>query len=571
MASLLRNLTLSLALLGLPGACVSPYTSALSRGDALAEQNRWAEAQRAFQQALDQQPNSEEARTRLRVARWNHARTIAEQALLALEQRQTLRALRLARQAIDIDAAVPEAQNAFDQSSKAAIAEVEQLAQQRPVEALDLVLAVRKEIPENPRARDLEASLRERVAGLRYAEGETAVGRKLLGQALLSFSEAERVRPGFRDALGRAEALHQRLADELRFHLVVAPPATPSPLSLGLSQRVRAWAPSATTPLLTISEAPPPGASGARVSLDLGEVTRDQRVRSESRSCSYVCGIDRVPNPAHQAATLRVRDAERRLRDAEAEETRERQALQQARSAEETAAAEARSSDDLVERARKELARCEQGPKKPTRRADCEREGRQLRKAQEQAAQRRGAAEAARSGRGRAEGALREATERVKRDRRDWERQVSVLAATPALLEQERRCGHTFGVEIHRVSARVTQQWRVEALGSARVAAPGPKELVEVGEDETFAAERGRCPQLVAGDPLSLPANEEMDRRLLERAEREVRGQVEGWYRGQIQKFEEAQTRMASAGRPEESVEARVRARLLREGRWRGP
>ena len=114
-----------------------------------------------------------------------------------------------------------------------------------------------------------------------------------------------------------------------------------------------------------------------------------------------------------------------------------------------------------------------------------------------------------------------------------------------------------------RSTARATYALSAEPMGPVRIAAPSSRELVTTASDETFAAQADRCAILAGGDPLSLPPNDEMDRRLIGDALAASQTLVRRWYDDDAGSYDREARALADAGRAEEATEARVRHQLL--------
>jgi len=550
------------ASLGFAG-CVSAYADALERGDAMARAGAWDEAATSYEAALRLEPGSNTARERLAQARRGQAAARVAAGWALLQRSDFAAAVGAMQEAARFDPTSPEVQRALEVAGARALEHGERLlADDRAREALDLALLVRRAAPSDPRALSLENRARDVLATASYARAEALLAANKRGNALLAFAETTRTRPGYRDAAGRAAAVRNDLENELRFFAVVERGASSLGVNDDLAQaaafELRA-APDQARPLLSIVDRAPSNALGIRLAVKLDGYAAAHDVRRERRSCSWVCATDRLPNPEFQAARLAAADAERRAGVTEEEAGRARDLIDARRRDDLVAAAEVERSEHALTRARTDLEACRSAEHGAPTRARCHDEEEALRVA-ERAHE---AADVARVGtRGAlslAEARWKEADQARDRARLSWQREVARLGRTSPFREVDRSCTHDYTVSIHTAREEVALLLHAGVLGEGEPTDLPPVHYEIARSDETFDAAPGRCPEVAAGDPLSLPSRQELDRALVERVVAGVRESVQGSYDEYRRGFLEAEKRERIAGHPDDANEARVR------------
>lgn len=568
----LRSLTLRGVLCGALAlgalGCGAAFRDAMERGDRLAQAGSWDAAASSYETAVRLDPDSQEARAKLREARRRQSAIRAAGSRWHLARGEFALAVRAAREALTLDPESAEARAAFAEAKGKALERAEALfAEKKLNEALDLARAVRVNDPADPRAAALEGRCLDAIADQAYDRAIAYIAANKRGNAWLALREVEAARPGYRDAAARAQAARRSLEDEVRFLIVVerAPPADRSPLASRVESTLLRWKPDARFRLSAAIEGePPPGAQAVRVWPKLGKESRGHEVAGLHRSCEYVCGVDRVPNPQHEVASRRASEAERRMHLADAGLGRARRALERANQEVTAAAAALTAAEGQEKAARIELDACSSKKKKPG--DSCSAEEARLdaaKRASESASERD---RSARQGRSNAEGDHRDAESERSNARRDWDRSLSELSSTPTTMLIDRVCVHNYGVDAHTFSAAVTLSLGVHVLGEPAPVELPPTALGASFRDEAFPAQPGRCVEVAAGDPLRPPSDLDIEVALSERAVGYVEGQVATWYASYVESYRVDYEDAKAAGRAEDANEAYVRYRLVGPG-----
>ena len=292
-----------LATVALLVACGGALSKAIDRGDQFAEAGQWNEAAAAYEEALKIDPNSAEAKIKLKKAREQQAGERLSRAH-ALEQRGELAsALNLVQEAVKLDPEHSKAQQALTRLSGKVLDKAQQLSSDDKLRAaFALTTLVLRGSPNHPRARALDGELRDVLARNAFEDGQAYAEGGKLGNALVQFASCLAYRPDFPNAkllFGQAKL---RLQDSLRYWVVieglsgdgknraVARAIDPDLLQQAFDERL----------LVRVAKARPQGADEIRGVTLVGTFDgydHQQTQRTTQRSCDYVCGTDYKPNP----------------------------------------------------------------------------------------------------------------------------------------------------------------------------------------------------------------------------------------------------------------------------------
>lgn len=562
---LLHALAFTLAFNAL--ACGGAFRDAMDAGDAFAQQGHWEAATASYEKAVRLDPDSEEAHTKWTEAkrRLSAIRTQESKAMLA--RGEVVQAAKASHQAMVLDPQNTEAKALWQEARTRSLAQTEALIQQGKLEeALQIAQILRSLEPRDRQFIDLEARCFDLIANRAYDKAMAYLSNKKLGNALLSFNEVERVRPGYRDVKIRLVDIRNQLEDEIRLVLQVV--RTPAGESNGptaqLEEALLRWEPDSRFRLSMATDQPPKaGSQFVRIFSKLGTVTKTHDVANVGRSCTYVCGVDRVANPEHEAARRRVNDAERQMKTAEANEKQAKQkqsaaaqAYSSVRSALSVAAAKEKTAKSQLETC---LSKAKPGQTCPTEETQAN-----------TATSERMAAEArehdASEALDRAEAEASQAETEAKSAREHWNRMVNELAKTPTTVQVDRICEHNYAVEVHTFGASATLQLRVHVTGDAEPSGLPPKLLQFAQKDETFAATPGRCEEVAAGDLLKTPTDAELDAAVVKLGAEEIRNRVALWYGLYVESYKSEESNARTNGQMEDANEAYIRHRLLGPG-----
>ncbi|HVK69066.1 MAG TPA: tetratricopeptide repeat protein [Polyangium sp.] len=561
--ALLLAVTLALSAAG----CGRAYKRAMERGDAYARAGDWDAAAAEYERATRIDPDEELALQKLTSARRKQSEGRTAESREALGRGEFEKALFLARDAVAFDPVNQEARRTYVETRAAVFKRAEELlASDHDDAALSLARAARRCDPSDQAAAALEGRILDRMATRAYDRAVKYAAEGKRGNALLAFRDVEAARPGFRDAKQHEGEIRRSLEDELRFFLVIEKPADTK--ASGVSALVEAellrWKGDTRARLVAaISHEPPPNAAGVRIQAAFDTIARDHDVATQGRTCEYVCGTDRLPNPAYDAASRAVDEAERRARAAEGTARRTRKTVEDARRNLTTATSFHDRAKADEKRLQRELDQCRATHKLPS---ECKAEDDRhdaARRAQKEAETREDEAKREIE---RKEQEYTDAQQTVSNERGAWERAVAELRRTPTTILVDRICAHNYGVELHTWSAATSLALRAHVLGETSAVTLPPDPLSVRATDETFRAESGRCREVAAGDPLRPPSDGDIEAALATRAVEKIRGQVFVWYAGYVQSYADDHAREKAAGRIEEANEARVRHLLTGPG-----
>jgi tetratricopeptide (TPR) repeat protein len=542
--------------------CGGAFGKAIKRGDQLAAQGQWDAAAAEYENAVRIKPNDAEAQAKLAHVRRRQAadRVVRGNALLA--QGDFAGALRLGVEAKRFDPQNASAQKLFEAAAGRALDRAEQhLAANEDHKALELTTLVLEGAPEDARARTLDDKAREKLATAAYERADALAKKGKKGNALLELSLCQLYRPSFRDAGARMDRLKQELREEVTFYAVVGRfggDARAGDIARELSPEILAQGIDPNLPLRVVAQAPAKGARGVRIvgKLEGFSLTRSQT--PSARQCNYVCGRSTVQNQDHQqsaAAVAELRTSnvqlDREVEAATAEVERHRRELEGVRRDVE------RASQD-AERYRGDLERCQQ--RAPGDPAACAGETRRL----EDAQRRLGGAEQRLTRPQRrfdeASARLADAERRREAARNGLASEEQRLAGTPATTEVETQCTHAYNVVLHAVNAAITVRVSAAALGEAGASLDGaPLAFSSAKQDETFAAQPGRCAEVQNGDPLELPTDRDVKHDLSLQAVGGVRERIVGAFEQHRQRYLGDGRREEAGGVREEAVESYVR------------
>lgn len=561
---------LCLALIFLAG-CGGVYADALERGDAFAAAGRWDDAAAAYERAVRAAPSEPEAAARLASARKSQAALRVAWSRWYVQQGAHASALAAAADAVRLAPGDAAPRHALAAAAAAAATQGDALlAAGRSREALELALALRAAVPTDAAGPRIEAAARDDLAARACADGEAHLAAGRRAAAAVAFAEAERVRPGFRDAAERSRQLRAAVEDELRFVAVVQRGATvgrEADVASAAESRVLAIPHDDSRPLLTVDgRRPADGAVGVVLGLALHDYAATHDVRNERRRCSYVCGVDRTPNPDVAAAKARVGATERQRDEAghaasraERDEGRRRDELARANVAAEQAERARRRADEELEGCRR---RSGAGPAGGA----CDAEQKAAREAELAQESARGRVEAARAAAAGAEDRLGERRRAAQDASRALDEAIEALRRTPTILVTERRCDFDYPVEHHTARAAAWLTLRVTQLGAAAPTELAPSRFEVAAVDDAFDAVADRCSEVAGGDPLRLPDESSLRRDLAVRVAEGVAGSIRGAYDAYRADLEAEMRRQRARGDSAAEQDARARWLLTRGG-----
>ncbi|AKT40893.1 uncharacterized protein CMC5_050500 [Chondromyces crocatus] len=552
----------------------------MERGNLFASHGRWDEAAAEYEQALALNPNNQEARERLWMAKRSQASARVVRAQGLLQKGDARGAMAIAHEAAWLDPYNADARRIIAEASVRVLDQAEHLlGAGRAREALELTGEVLRSLPADARARSLDTAAREHIAAAAYARAEAFNQEGRLGNALLELAAAVQVMPNYRDVPAVMGELKRSLREQVTYTALVKPftgdrSAADLAPGVGAARLRQALGPELPLAVVESEEQVDASAVGVRVTGGVSGYAFRHDQSTTPRSCMYVCGYSTVANPDHAAAETDLTNARMRLSPAETEVSQARSEVSRSERDVESAQRAVERAQREVESARADLERCRSrrpsGPPKPDREprpddpARCssqesavERELSRLRSEEERLAGPERRLTEARGRFSNAEGRLSVIQE-------DITVAASRLDRTPRTIQVARNCSHGYVVNVHAVHAMMTVTVSAAGLHDGAVILDQDARLYEQrNQDETFPAQPGRCDEVANGDPLDLPAEIELKHALLTKAVGGVRDQILFTYDRYRQQLLASADREHAAGARDEAVERYARYLLL--------
>ncbi|AEI62879.1 outer membrane exchange accessory lipoprotein TraC [Corallococcus macrosporus] len=553
-------LALALALTG-----CSAFSRAVKEGDLASQEQQWAEAEAAYLRALAADPEASEVKVKLGKVRqaWSEvvlaeARSVHSTGELDAAMKLLVRALELNADNVSARELLSEVLNARVAKGHAAL-KAERLQDARA--EFDAVLSV---APDHAAAKRGVDGVQVAWARRWFGTGEGLEKAGKLGNALVAYVRADQERVGATAARERAEAVRQKLRDEVAF-LVVASPVEDRAGAPDVAQRLAAGRLAAMLPtklpLRVVTEAPE-GREGVRLDLALERVLPLQVVEESQRTQRYLAGNRSVPNPRRSGFEGKLLQAERALEDVERKQAaalreylRMQAELGMVRvSAERCRERERRECREALHECG-EAAREVSGPGQFPSECDPKRCDTKACVAEEVLLVAKAAASLEK------EKALEAALDKAEAQRTQVQRHRDTTFREPITVEEPMYSDFVFDVQLHRltVTATVTAVMR-DLLKAQQVPAPNTQDYAVAHED---TAHKGYDRYGVLADPVQLRNELELRVEAGDKAAADLALRVKqrfDAYRGK--RVEDARRGMVRPG-AEDVVETAVRALLL--------
>ncbi|WP_426756879.1 outer membrane exchange accessory lipoprotein TraC [Myxococcus sp. Y35] len=310
---------LALALALVLSGC-SAFSRAVKEGDLASQEQKWAEAEAAYLRALAADPEASEVKVKLGKVRQAWSEVVLEEARAVHATGDLDGAMKRLVRALELNADNAPARELLGQTLDARVAagnaalKAERLQDARA--EFDAVLSV---APDHAAAKRGVDGVQVAWARRWFSTGEGLEKSGKLGNALVAYVRADQERVGATAARERAEAVRQKLRDEVAF-LVVATPVEDRAGAPDVAQRLAAGRLAAMLPtklpLRVVTEAPE-GREGVRLDLSLERVLPLQVVEESQRTQRYLAGNRSVPNPRRAGFEGKLLQAERTLEDVE--------------------------------------------------------------------------------------------------------------------------------------------------------------------------------------------------------------------------------------------------------------
>lgn len=560
----LGALALALALVLALSGC-SAFSRAVKEGDAASQEQKWAEAEAAYLRALAADPEASEVKVKLGKVRQAWSEVVLEDARAVHSSGDLDGAMKRLVRALELNADNASARELLGATLDARVAagnvalKAERLQDART--EFDAVLSV---APDHAAAKRGVDGVQVAWARRWFGTGEGLEKAGKLGNALVAYVRADQERVGATAARERAEAVRQKLRDEVAF-LVVASPVEDRAGAPDVAQRLAAGRLAAMLPtqlpLRVVTEAPA-GREGVTLDLSLERVLPLQVVEESQRTQRYLAGNRSVPNPRRGGFETQLLKAERTLEDVERKQAaalREYLRMQAELSMVRVAAERCRERERRQCREALqdcgEAAREVSGPGQFPSECNPSRCDNKACVAEEVLLVAKAAASLQK------EKALEEALDKSEGQRTRVQRHRDATFREPITVEEPMYSDFVFDVQLHRltVTASVTAVMR-DLIKEQQVPAPNTQDYAVMHED---MAHKGYDRYGVLADPVQLRNELELRVEVGDKAVSDVARRVKerfDAYRGK--RVEDARRGMVRPG-AEDVVETAVRALLL--------
>ena len=305
-------------LLALTGC--SAFSRAVKEGDTASQQQKWADAEAAYLRALAADPEASEVKVKLTKVRQAWSEVVLEEARSVHANGDLDGAMKRLVRALELNAENAPARELLGQTLDARVVVGQKaLKEERLKEAraeFDAVLSV---APDHAAAKRGVDGVQVAWAKRWFGTGESLEKAGKLGNALVAYVRADQERVGATAARERAEAVRQKLRDEVAF-LVVATPVDDRAGAPDVVQRLGAGRLAAMLPtklpLRVVTDAPE-GREGVRLDLALERVLPLKATEDSQRTKRYLAGNRSVPNPRRTGFEGKLLQAERTLEEVE--------------------------------------------------------------------------------------------------------------------------------------------------------------------------------------------------------------------------------------------------------------
>lgn len=296
------------------------FGRAVKEGDALSAQGKWAEAEAAYLRALAADPDASEVTIKLRAIRKSWSADVFKAAESAHGSGDLPSAQKLLIRALELDGDNGVARELLTRTLDARVEAAQKaLKEERLQDAraeFDAVLSVS---PDHPAATKGVDQVQVAWAKRWFKTAQQLEEGGKLGNALLAYVRADQERVGATAARERAEALRQKLRDEVAF-LVVATPVEDKSQSPDVAQRLAPGRLASMlpkeVPIRVVTEAPE-SKVGVRLDLALERVMPLKAVEPFQKTQRYLAGNRSVPNPRRRQFEEKLLQAERTLEEVE--------------------------------------------------------------------------------------------------------------------------------------------------------------------------------------------------------------------------------------------------------------
>ncbi|NVJ07235.1 TetR family transcriptional regulator [Myxococcus sp. AM001] len=543
----------------------SAFSRAVKEGDVASQEQKWAEAEAAYLRALAADPEASEVKVKLGKVRQAWSEVVLADARAVHASGDLDGAMKRLVRALELNADNASARELLGATLDARVAagnaalKAERLQDARA--EFDAVLSV---APDHAAARRGVDGVQVAWARRWFGTGEGLEKAGKLGNALVAYVRADQERVGATAARERAEAVRQKLRDEVAF-LVVASPVEDRAGAPDVAQRLSAGRLAAMLPtrlpLRVVTEAPA-GREGVSLDLSLERVLPLQVVEESQRTQRYLAGNRSVPNPRRGGFETQLLKAERTLEDVERKQAaalREYLRLQAELSmvrvsAERCRERERRQCREALQECG-DAAREASGPGELPSECNPSRCDTKACVAEEVLLVAKAAASLEK------EKALEAALDKAEGQRTQVQRHRDATFREPITVEEPMYSDFVFDVQLHRltVTASVTAVMR-DLLKEQQVPAPNTQDYAVMHED---TAHKGYDRYGVLADPVQLRNELELRVEVGDKAVSDVARRVKerfDAYRGK--RVQDARRGMVRPG-AEDVVETAVRALLL--------
>ncbi len=546
-------------------ACSGAYGEAVRMGDKLASEGLWQDAVASYERAVVIDPQNPEAVLKLKTARRQLGAERLAKGKALVARGELARGLEAVQDAARLDAESAEAQEALADTNARVVDRARALLEEgKGKEALDLTSLVLRGSPNDPRGRELDARVRERLAEESYSRGMAFFDKRKLGNALVELAACVSYKPAFRDAKARLGQTRAALIDELMFFVVLdkfADGGGSRDMALALQPELVGQALDERLPIRVVAKiTEKSGAHGVHLWGTFDGYRFEHAVNKVGRTCDYVCGTDTQPNPEYENAERNVASAEQRLARAEEELARVQPDVDRAQQDVDRVQKDVESARADADKARDELDRCRARSPSSASSSACSSEDSRLRSAQSSLESVRQRLSSPRSSLDSARDRVSRGQQSREQARRDKDRELERMRATARTIQVDRHCAHDYSVDVHTLSASVRVTLNGEALlDRGRVLRDEVFPYEVRHRDETFEAQRGRCTEVAQGKGLALPTEKQVRLELVNQTITSMREKVVMSFEGYRQRFLADARRQEAGGLGDEAVESYVR------------